>query len=90
MFEDAIGRLVSGALWGAGAAAAMSLARKQGDGLRPVAKTVMKGYLDVADRLAEVTAEARETLSDLYAEARAERNGAESARTQPAQTTSKE
>jgi hypothetical protein len=74
MFEDTIGRVVSGALWGAGAAAAMSLVRRRGDGLRPVAKTVVKGYLDVADRLSEITAEARETLGDIYAEARAERS----------------
>jgi hypothetical protein len=75
MFEDAIGRLISGALWGAGATAILSLtgARRKGEGLRPLAKSLMKGYLAVADRVVEASAEARESLNDLYAEARAER-----------------
>jgi hypothetical protein len=49
----------------AGAAAAATVL---GRGLRPTAKTLMKGYLVVAD----ATADARRSVSDLYSEARAE------------------
>jgi hypothetical protein len=49
-----------------------------GRGLRPVAKGAIRGYLSVQERLREVTAEAGESLQDLYAETKAER-GAESA-----------
>ena len=50
----------------AGAVAAVTVL---GRGLRPATKTVIKGYLWVAD----ATADARTSVSDLYAEARAER-----------------
>jgi glycine cleavage system pyridoxal-binding protein P len=73
MLEDAFGRLVAGALWGAGATVVLSLSRGGNDGLRPIAKTIVKGAMVAADRLGEMTAEARESLNDLYAEARAER-----------------
>ena len=79
MLEEIVGRLVSGALWGAGATAIFSLTRRGGENLRPVAKTLMKGYLVAADRLGEMTAEARESLNDLYAEAQAERERDEQA-----------
>jgi hypothetical protein len=36
-------------------------------------KTAVRGYIGVADRIKEATAEAREQLSDLAAEVRAER-----------------
>ncbi len=73
MLEDAFGRLVAGALWGAGATVVLSLTRGRNDGVRPFAKTIMKGCLVAADRISEMTAEARESLNDLYAEAQAER-----------------
>jgi hypothetical protein len=40
---------------------------------RPLLKAAVKGYVSVADRIKEATAEAREQLSDLAAEVRAER-----------------
>ncbi|MDA8218652.1 MAG: DUF5132 domain-containing protein [Dehalococcoidales bacterium] len=43
-----------------------------GRGLRPTAKGVIRGYLSVAERVKEATAEAGESLQDLYAEAKAE------------------
>ncbi|CAA9503110.1 MAG: hypothetical protein AVDCRST_MAG45-1435 [uncultured Solirubrobacterales bacterium] len=49
----------------AGAVAAATVLRR---GLRPATKTVIKGYLWVTD----ATADARTSVSDLYAEARAE------------------
>jgi hypothetical protein len=71
MFEGMLGRLVNGALWGVGAGVAMSLVRG-GPGMRPVAKALIKAYVAATDRVQEMTAEARESLDDLYAEARAE------------------
>jgi hypothetical protein len=73
MLEGMIGRLISGALWGAGASAVLSVTKRDGNGLRPLARTLMKGYVVAADRVGEVVAEARESLNDLYEEARAER-----------------
>ncbi len=49
-------------------AGAVAAATVLGRGLRPATKTVIKGYLWVAD----ATADARTSVSDLYAEARAE------------------
>jgi hypothetical protein len=49
----------------------------------PLLKAAVRGYVTVADRLKEATAEAREQLSDLAAEVREERRmQAEEARTE--------
>src|ERR687888_628106 len=45
-------------------------------GGRPLVKTLVKSYLVVADAVSEVVAETGEQLSDLVAEARAEREAA--------------
>ncbi len=47
-----------------------------GRGMRPVAKGAIRGYLSIADRLKEYSAEAGESLQDLYHEAKAERDEA--------------
>jgi hypothetical protein len=73
VFEEVIGRLVGGALWGLGAGVLITLTRGGGEGLRDVTKGAMKAYLNVADRVQEATAEARENFEDLAAEVRAER-----------------
>jgi hypothetical protein len=78
MLGRMIGRVISGALWGAGASAVLSATRSEGHGLRPLAKTLMKGYVAAAERVGEAVAEARESLGDLYEEARTEREQAES------------
>jgi hypothetical protein len=58
----------------AGAAGATTL----GSGVaRPLMKAAVRGYLAVADTVKEVTAEAREQMSDLVAEVREERRMAE-------------
>lgn len=75
MLEGMLGRLVNGALWGLGAGLALSVTRSEG-GLRPVTKALLKAYIVAADRIQEVVAEARESLDDLYAEARAEQEAA--------------
>lgn len=84
MFEGAFGRLINGGLWGLGAGLIVTLTRDGGDGLRSITKSVLKGYIAVADRVQEVTAELSEGLDDLAAEVRAERaSQAESTATKP-------
>jgi molybdenum-dependent DNA-binding transcriptional regulator ModE len=68
-----MGRLISGALWGVGAGLVLTVTRGGGQGLRSVAKGLMKGYIAVADRVQEASAEARENFEDLAAEVRSER-----------------
>jgi hypothetical protein len=43
-----------------------------GRGVRPAAKGAIRGYLSMAERVRELSAEATESLQDLYAEAKAE------------------
>jgi esterase/lipase len=43
---------------------------------RPLAKTLIRGYLTLADTVKEFTAEAQEQVSDLMAEVKAERTAA--------------
>ncbi len=63
---ELLGRLVTGALWGAGAGVALVFGREGAPGLRTAAKAVMKAYVIVAGKAAD----GRETLDDLYAEAK--------------------
>jgi hypothetical protein len=83
VLEGAIGRLVSGALWGLGAGLVLTLTRGNDEGLRPLAKSAVKAYLVASDRLREMSGEARETLEDLYAEARAEQSTEETVAVPP-------
>ena len=76
MLEGAFGRLVSGAIWGLGAGLVLAVTRGNGEGLRPLAKSAVKAYLTASERVRELTGEARESLEDLYAEARAEQREA--------------
>jgi len=81
MFENVVGRLVSGALWGLGAGVVITLTKDGAPGLRTMTRGLIRGYLAVADRVQEATAEAREGLGDLTAEVRAEKE--ESATSRP-------
>jgi hypothetical protein len=72
MFEGALGRLLSGALWGVGAGLVLTVVQNREVGLKPIAKEAMKVYLAASDKVQELTAEARDSLEDLYAEAKAE------------------
>ncbi len=76
MLEDVTGRLLAGALWGLGAGLLLTVSRGGGEGLRSVAKGAVKGYLAVADRVQDMSAEMRENVGDLAAEVRAERAAA--------------
>ncbi len=70
--EELLDAVTGGALWGAGFALALGAVRAVGRGMRPVAKTVIKGGVAATDWVQTVTAESREGLQDLYHEARAE------------------
>jgi hypothetical protein len=61
--------------FGLGASLGMGAVRAAGRGFRPALKEVVKAGVTVTDAVASVTAEARESLSDLKAEAMAERAG---------------
>lgn len=85
MFEDIPGRLIGGALWGLGAGIVLRLINgnnqesQTANVVKPLTRTLVKGYVLAADGLSRLTAEARETLTDLYAEAQAERQHAAAA-----------
>jgi hypothetical protein len=70
--EEFVSAVTGGAVWGVGFGLAMSAVQAAGSGLRPVAKTTVRNALNVGDWVRNVTAESRETLQDVYAEARAE------------------
>ena len=67
--------LIGGRTAAAAGAAAGTASRGRG---RPLLKAAVKGYVTVADRIKEATAEAREQLGDLAAEVRAEREARQS------------
>jgi len=74
LFNGVLNGWVPSLLIGVGAAlAAPILLPAAAAGGRPIAKTLVKGFLVVAETVQEVVAEAGEQLSDLVAEAQAER-----------------
>ena len=73
IFEEISKSWVSTALVGIGAALlAPVVFPALGSGLRPLAKSVVKGGIVIYDKTSELLAEAGEQMSDLVAEARAE------------------
>lgn len=70
--EEFVDAITGGALWGAGFGVAMAAVQSVGTGMRPVAKRTLRGAFGVGDWLRNVTAESRETLQDVYHEARVE------------------
>lgn len=68
-----------GAIWGLGFGVAGLLLTGFGRGLRPVAKSLVKGGIVAGDWLRGVTEESRESLQDLYEEAKSEQERAKSA-----------
>jgi hypothetical protein len=65
-----IGRFISGIAWGAGTALVLGMVRSDHGNPKQVARGLMRQLLGAAESLAE----SRESLEDLYAEARAERD----------------
>jgi hypothetical protein len=77
MFDDAIETLSGG--WGLGAALVVGSALLLARSGRPLAKTAVRGWFEgrdcvqgLGDRARSLTAEAKENIQDLFAEARAE------------------
>ncbi len=76
LLEDTMKLGVPGLLIGVGVAlAAPILLPATAAGLRPLTKSLVKGYLSLADSARGIFAEASEQLSDIVAEAKAERTG---------------
>lgn len=74
--EEFIDAMTGGAVWGVGFAVALGAARGIGAVLRPMAKGAIRGAVAVGDWIQSTTAEGREQLQDLYAEAKAEQEAA--------------
>ena len=72
MFEGIVESLGGLGGWAVGLGAAAIFGPKVLRELRPMAKSVIKGYLAVSDKIQVTAAETRENLEDLVAEARAE------------------
>jgi hypothetical protein len=82
LFDDVLAGWVPSVLVGVGVAlAAPILLPGAAAGVRPLAKTLIKGGLAVAETVQEFVAEAGEQLSDLVAEAQAERAAGAAAQT---------
>ncbi len=71
--EEFVDALTGGAIWGIGFGLAVGAVKVTSQGLRPVARGVIKSAVVVGDWVQQVTEESRETLQDLYHEAKAER-----------------
>ncbi len=71
--EDFLESATGGAIWGLGFGLAGLALTGFGRGLRPVAKTIVKGGIIAGDWIRNATEESREQLKDIYEEARAER-----------------
>ena len=79
LFEDLTKSWVSSALIGIGAALAVpAIFPALGSGIRPLAKSLVKGGLMVYDSAKELVAEAGEQMNDMVAEVRAEMEEASS------------
>jgi len=64
--------LAGGAIWGVGFAVGLAAIRASGQGLRPVVRTAVKGAVAATEWVQNAATESRETVTDLYHEAKAE------------------
>lgn len=78
--------LLGGAGWGLGLGAALGVVSLAGQGLRPLAKAPVQLGMTAGTRVQEWTAEMREQVDDLVADARAEQGGVGEATPAPADT----
>lgn len=85
--EEFFESLTGGAIWGAGFALAAGVLGGLGQGMRPLAKNVIKGSIALTDWVKSATEETRETFSDIYEEARTERAQAPAEQKRPATRT---
>jgi hypothetical protein len=70
--EEFFEAVTGGAIWGIGFGLALSAVQAVGGGARPVAKSAVRGTVGIGDWLRNISAETRETLQDVYHEAKAE------------------
>jgi hypothetical protein len=70
--EEFLDAVSDGLVWGTGFGVAMLAVRSLRGGLRPIVKGTMRGAVVAGDWVRSATEESRETLQDLYHEARAE------------------
>ena len=78
--------LLGGAGWGLGVGAALGVVSLAGQGLRPLAQAAVQLGMTAGPRVQEWTAETREHVEDLVAEARAEQGSLGAATPAPADT----
>jgi hypothetical protein len=71
--EEFVDAVTGGAIWGIGFGLALGAARVAGASVRPVAKGMLRSTLAVTDWVRSAAEESRETLQDIYHEAKAER-----------------
>ncbi len=71
--EEFIDAVSDGAVWGIGFGLAAMAVRSAGGVARPFTRGIIRGAVSVGDWVKNTTAESRETLQDLYHEAKAER-----------------
>lgn len=69
---ELLGTVTGGAIWGIGFAVGLGAMRAAGDGLRPVIRTALKSALAATAFVEQAAAEGRETVRDLYHEAKVE------------------
>jgi hypothetical protein len=72
MVEDIVNGFFESIGWGVGGAVVAATVLIGGSQAKPLAKGAIKGYLTATRRVREATAEASETLQDIYAEAKHE------------------
>lgn len=72
--DELLDAMTGGALWGIGFGLALSLVQTAGTGVRPVAKRLVKGVVEVGDRVATAAQEVRESIEDLAHEVEVERS----------------
>jgi hypothetical protein len=70
--EEVFDAVTGGAIWGIGFGLALTAVRGAGGGLRPLAKNAIKGAMLVTDWLQTAAEQSRETVEDLYHEAKTE------------------
>lgn len=70
--EEFLDAVTGGAIWGVGFGIALGLTRAAAGGLRPFAKEAIKGAVTAGDWVRGTVAESRESIEDLYHEAKAE------------------
>jgi hypothetical protein len=70
--EEFVDAVTGGAIWGIGFGLALGAVQAVAHGARPAARGTMRGALGLGDWVRSATAGTRETLEDIYHEARAE------------------